>query len=313
MSDYRFKMGMFLNELGMSFDQSLAVAKDIGAEYVWFDRIPGEGPIDEMSDVEVCRIKEKLDNYGLKIALVSTAPPFKQMHLTDLKLDTLQDNPAFQKELQRLVRGMEIAVQLGVDAVLTYSFAWPGEYSAGKPTWPMRWATRGGIISDDELEKLVKAFSIMADKVERFGVNLVVSMMPWNYTNTTGNFRRIMERVGSKHIKCMWGPADNLNCGESDTATTGFLNIRPWLHCLHIKDLHIIDGAHLKFEYRPVGTGDVDYLTVLRNLRESCCDAFLCVATHFRPESGSAEEAMRINYTNLRELIHRVESETSAG
>ena len=58
MSDYRFKMGMFLNELGMSFDQSLAVAKDIGAEYVWFDRIPGEGPIDEMSDVEVCRFKE---------------------------------------------------------------------------------------------------------------------------------------------------------------------------------------------------------------------------------------------------------------
>lgn len=231
------------------------------------------------------------------------------MHLTELKLDTLEDNPAFQKELKKLVRGMEIAVELGVDAVLTYFFAWPGEYNAGKPTWPMRWATRGGIISDGELEKLVKIFSIMTDKAERFGVDLVVSMMPWNYTNTTGNFRRIMEKVDSKRIKCMWGAADNMNCGESDTATTGFLNIRPWLHSLHIKDLHVIDGAHLEFKYCPVGTGDVDYLTLLRNLRESRCDVVLCVATHFRPESGGAFEAMRINYTNLKDLIHKVESE----
>ena len=48
------------------------------------------------------------------------------------------------------------------------------------------------------------------------------SMMPWNYTNTTGNFRRLAERLGSDRIKVMWGPADNYNCGEWDAVTTGF-------------------------------------------------------------------------------------------
>ena len=85
--------------------------------------------------------------------------------------------------------------------------------------------------------------------------------------------------------------------------------MRPYLHGLHLKDLRVIDGLHLDFEYCPIGEGDVDYLTVLRNLRDHQCDAVLSVATHFQPPSGSAEEAMRINYANLKALIHKVEAE----
>ena len=43
---------MFLNELQLPFDDALATAKDIGAEYVWFDSL-GEGPeIADMSDAQ---------------------------------------------------------------------------------------------------------------------------------------------------------------------------------------------------------------------------------------------------------------------
>ena len=68
------------------------------------------------------------------------------------------------------------------------------------------------------------------------------------------------------------------------------------------------DGLHLDFEYRPLGEGDVDYMTVLRNLREHRCDVVLAAATHFLPESGSRVEAMRINFANLKSLIAKVES-----
>ena len=33
-SDYRFKLGIYLPELDLPFDQALAAAKDIGAEFV---------------------------------------------------------------------------------------------------------------------------------------------------------------------------------------------------------------------------------------------------------------------------------------
>ena len=108
-------------------------------------------------------------------------------------------------------------------------------------------------------------------------------MMPWNYTNTTGNFHQLTEQVGSQRIKVMWGPADNMNSGEWDTTTAGFQNVRPFLHGLHLKDLHVEDGLRLKFQYRPLGEGDVDYLTILRSLRVHRSEAILSVSTHFLP------------------------------
>ena len=123
-------------------------------------------------------------------------------------------------------------------------------------------------------------------------VDVALSRMRWNYTDTTGNFRRLTEGLGSRRIRVMWGPADNRNSGEWDVATAGFHNVRPYLYGLHLKDLHVIDPRRLQFEYRPIGSGDVDYRIVLRNLRDHGCDVFLSLATHFRPPSGSREEGM---------------------
>jgi len=309
MSNDHFKLGMYLPELRLPFDESLATAKEIGAEYVWFNRVPGAPPIAEMSDAEVDHMAERVDRHGLKMYLISAGNSFKQIHLSDLNLETMDDHPDFRKERNELIRAMQIAARLGVGAVGAFTFAWPGEYTAGKPTWPMRWLTRGGVIADIDVEKWVKAFSTVMEQAEHYDVDVVLSMMPWNYTNTTNNFRRLAEHIDSQRIKVMWGPADNMNCGEWDVATTGFDNVRPYLHGLHLKDLHVIDGLHLNFEYRPIGTGDVDYPTVLRNLHDHHCDTVLSVATHFLPPSGSPEEAMRTNYANLKTLIKKVEAE----
>ncbi len=307
---HRFKLGMFLNELRLPVDEALATAREIGAEYVWFSRLDGEPAIADMSDAQADKLGERVARHGLKLFLIAASSPFKLIHLTDLDAESLMDHPAFRREFADLVRSMQIAALLGVGAVNAYSFAWPGEYSAGKPTWPMRWTTRGGIIAGVDMEKLVSAFSMVAEEAERYDVDVVLSMMPWNYTNTTGNFRLLADRVGSDRIKVMWGPADNLNCGELDAATAGFGNVRPYLHSLHLKDLHVTDGLKLDFEYRPLGEGDVDFSTVLRSLRDHRSDVVLALATHFRPPSGSPVEAMRINYANLKALIEDIEAET---
>ena len=308
MADYHFKLGMYLPELGLPFDEALATAKDIGAEYVWFNRVGDETPMAEMSDAEVDRMAARVANAGLKLHLIAVGNSFKQLHLTDVTVDSMQDNPEFRQDFDALTRSMQIAARLGIGAVCSFSFAWPGEYTAGKPTWPMRWLTRGGVISDGDMDKLTKAFSLVAEQAERYDVDVALSQMPWNYTNTTGNFRRLAERLGSPRIKVMWGPGDNINCGEADAATAGFNNVRPHLHGLHVKDLHVIDGQQLKFEYRPIGTGDVDYMTILRQLRDHQSEAVLAIATHFRPASGSREEAMRTNYASIKDLIRRVEA-----
>ncbi len=307
MSDSRFKLSIFLHELQLPFDQALATAKEIGAEYVWFDRIDDETPLAEMSDREAERMAARVSKHGLKLHLLRAGSPFKQFHLTDLDFATMEDQPAFRRDLAAITRSIQLAAHLGVGAVCTFTFAWPGEYTAGKPTWPMRWLTRGGVISDVDMEKLVKAFSLVLEQADRYAVDVAVSMMPWNYTNTTSNFRRLAERLGSPRLKALWGPADNFNSGEADVATAGYQNMRPYLHGLHLKDLRVIDGQQLHFQYCPLGAGDVDYVTILRQLRVHHAETILAMATHFRPASGSPIEAMRTNFAQLAQLISQAE------
>ncbi|MBI3682676.1 MAG: sugar phosphate isomerase/epimerase [Acidobacteria bacterium] len=307
-AEYRFKLGLYLPELDLPFDQALDTANEIGAKYVWFNQLKGETPVSAMTDAEADRMAERVARRGLEICVLNAGNPFKEIHLADLELKTLADHPLFGAQFHDLTRSMQIARRLGIRAVGAFTFAWPGEYSAGKPTWPMRWMTRGGVMSAAEVEKWLKAFGLVAEQAERLGVDVALSMMPWNYTNTTGNFRRLVEKLGSRRMKVMWGPADNWNSGEWDVATAGFENVRPYLCGLHLKDLHVIDGLNLKFEYRPLGEGDVDYVTILRKVREHRLDVVLSVSTHFLPPSGSREEAMRINFENLRGLIRKAEA-----
>ncbi len=220
----------------------------------------------------VDRLGERAARHGVKPFTIGTGGAFSKLHLADLELETLQDHPEFCTDFNRLIQSMQAANHLGSDSVLAYTFAWPGEYFAGKPTWPMRWLTRGGAIADVDMEKLVKVFSLMAEQAEKYNIDVVLANLPWHYTNTTSHCRALVERVGSKQIKIMWHPSDNLTAGESDSATAGFINVRPYLYSLHVKDLRVIDGLKLNFEYCPLGEGDVDYLTVLRNLRDHRCD-----------------------------------------
>ena len=312
-SAHRFEIGMYLDELQLPMDQALATASEIGAEYLWFTGLKGMPPIADFSDANVDKLGEGLARNGLKLLFVCAGSPFKEVHLAELEAGKLMEHAQFRAHFKALVRSMEIAQRLGVREVGTFTFAWPGEYTAGKPTWPMRWLTRGGAIAEVDMEKLVEAFSLMVEEAEKHDVDIVLAMMPWSYTNTTTNFRQVAEHIGSPRIKVMWGPADNYNSGEMDVATAGFDNVRPYLHCVHIKDLRVNDGLRLDFDYTPLGEGDVDYATVLRTLREHGTDTVLSIATHYLPRGESPVDVMRDNHARLISLIDRVESEAGTG
>ena len=220
------------------------------------------------------------------------------------------DHEGFRRDFEAIVRSMQIARRLGVRGVNAHAFAWPGEYGGGgKATWPMRWLTQGGIIAKSDMEKLVKIYTRVLEEAERYEVDVVLSMLPWQYTNTSTNFRALAERLKSRRLKAMWGPADSVNCGEPEVATIGFNNIRPYLYGMHLKDLRVIDGLRLDFQYCPIGEGDVDYPALLRNVHQHQCDVVLSVATHFTPPGGSAIDAMRTNFENLGKIMRQVDAE----
>ena len=291
---------------GLPLQKALALAEELGAKYGWFGDL--HWAVNEVTNATIDGIGELASRHGVKLFLIGAGGAFSKIHLTDLEIEKITEQPIFQQDFNRLIQTMQAAKRLGVDSVLVYSFAWPGEYSAGKPTWPMRWLTRGGVIADIDMDKLLKVFSLVIEESEKYDINIVLGNLPWHYTNTTTHCRQLIENLNSKRIRVMWHPSDNLTSGELDSATAGFMNIRPFLHSLHAKDLRVIDGLNLNFEYCPIGEGDVDYITVLRNLREHRIDAVFAVATHFTLPNSDGADTMRINFENIKPLMKRVET-----
>lgn len=143
---------------------------------------------------------------------------------------------------------MQIASRLGVSSVLAYGLSWPGKWNprhrtwSKSPTWAMRWATQGGIISESELDGLVDIVSVLVDQAEKHGVDLVLGMRPFYFLSTTTNFRRLADRVGSARLRAMWSPADCVLSAEPAVADTGFQRIESCLHGLHLKDVQVPHG-----------------------------------------------------------------------
>ena len=321
-SGFRFKFGIWLSELKLPFAQELDAARELGAEYVWFEGarpgggldMPGGEPcIATMSDAEADAMGESVARRGLKLYQICAYRPFHNTRLVGLTPENLLEDPAFRSQFKGVVRSMQIAARLGVGAVHCYGFCWPGEWSAGQktwskaPTWPMKWLTRGGVIAEVDMRKLVAAFTLVLEQADKYGVDVVLGMRPFHYMSSTRNFRRLAERLGSARLKVQWSPADNVLIGEWDAATAGFTHLRPYLHGLHLKDVHVFDGVGGEFEWRPLGEGSVGYASVLSNLRRHRSQAVLMVASHFRPAGGTNLDAMRINLAKIQSLIQQIE------
>ena len=157
-------------------------------------------------------------------------------------------------------------------------------------------------------DKLVKAWSIVADLAEHPAMDIAIGMMPWNYTNTCRNFLQVLGHVDSGRLRCCWGPADSHNAGEVDPVTAGYKRLRPYLTSLHLKDLQVHDGPACKFEYVPVGTGDLDYALLFITFARDHTGIVIAVATHYQLPGETKADAMRLNYANTLKLVERAES-----
>ena len=305
---YTFKLGVNLSETGESFERAVELAQELGAGYAEFfvnDRA-------HLSAAGAAPYRRRLEAHGLLVHGIGCTPnPFKELHIDKLDLADIPTHPTFRHDLDLVRRSIDFCQGVGGANVRVHGFAWPGEYQQGQrvsPTWPQRYATGGGRIPPETQDKLVKAWSSVAELAERHATDIAIGMMPWNYTNTSHNFCRIMARVGSPRLRCRWGPADNYNSGEVDTITAGYRRLKPYLTSLHLKDLRVQDGPACRFAYVPVGDGDVDYAALFRTFAHDHTDIVIAVATHYQPPDGTRADAMRQSYTNMLRLVEQAQA-----
>ncbi len=296
MNDYQFKMGILLAETALPFEEAVGMARELGARYVEYFVEP-----DKLTDEHANYRRRILDDAGLRTHAVGCSPPnpFKTLHIDEVKLADLRTYPEFVRDLDNLRRAMAFARIVGAPQAQCSGFAWPGEFHTGKrpsPTWSWRYDTRGGIIPPPELEKIVAALRIVADLADEHDIDVMLSVHPWEYVNTSRHFLEIVEPIDSPRFKAKWCPGDAMLAGELDTVTTGFENLKPYLKSLHLKDTRTIDGPSCKFEWCELGTGDPDYPALFRSFARDRPDVVIAAASHYAPPGGTPADGVRINY-----------------
>ena len=125
MPNYHFKLGMDLQMTGLPLNKALSLAEELGAEYGWFGDL--HWAVSEITDATIDGIGELAYQHGVKLFLIGAGGAFSKIHLADLELETIADQPVFQRDFNRLIQTMQAANRLGVDSVLVYSFAGRGD------------------------------------------------------------------------------------------------------------------------------------------------------------------------------------------
>ena len=98
MNEYVFKLGIHLPELQLPFEEALSTARELGARYLWVNRIEDRPPIADMSDEDVDQLGASLATHGLEIFLLGSATPFKHIHLTDLKEYSFDEHEGVRRQ-----------------------------------------------------------------------------------------------------------------------------------------------------------------------------------------------------------------------
>jgi sugar phosphate isomerase/epimerase len=298
-SQCAFKLAVWLDEMKLPLQQGLAVAKRLGAKYVWFTQLydepettPGSTGggsgggrwISEMSDGEIDAMVATVAAAGLRLYQISCRSLsgrfgcFHNIKLEDVPVDFLgaDGGSEFAQDLSALVRSMDIAKRVGAGAVICYGLSWPGEWSGAgswnqSPLFAMRWATNGGIISEADLDRLAAIFRHVCSEAEQRQVDVVLSMRPFHFTCCARNFAALAARVGSNRLKLQWSPGDAVLSNERDyRAGLALLqqgqNVddgTPWLHGLHLKDVRTGAGPLGNRDWAhvwcPLGDGEVGY------------------------------------------------------
>ncbi|MBQ42607.1 MAG: hypothetical protein CME15_09125, partial [Gemmatimonadetes bacterium] len=101
-NQYDIKLGMYLGELQLPFEESLAAARDLGAQYVWCGAHSDNRALFELSDTEIDEAARLVDAHGLKFFFIDSGGMFKQVHLAELEKGRMLEHAQFKQHFDRL-------------------------------------------------------------------------------------------------------------------------------------------------------------------------------------------------------------------
>ncbi len=285
------KLGVITDGISRDFEKALAVMREFGLtqaelQYLW------DKEVGDLSDAQLDKAQRLVAEYAVAVSCISRHI-FGGLALGGLTADS----PAYREQLAALERCMDMALALGCSKVRIMSFRKEMILFGGNGAEQWNVATGAW----DRLRALI---SPAVQRAEARGITLVVETGNNAMITSAWLGRKLIDEIGSPHLKLLWDPANSLYCAEAPFPA-GYEALRGGaLGHIHIKDV-LVDIPRATVTCQPLGQGGMaPYLERLAaGLRRDGYAGSISLESVYRPPGGSFEEGFRASVPVLKALF----------
>lgn len=265
--EYR-KISGFADEIAEDVDTQFRVLKKLNMEYFEPRGIDGKN-IADLSDEEVCRLKEKMDAFGIRASSIGS--PIGKVKLEE----------DFEEHFRKFQRVVEIAKRLDARYIRIFSFYHEPECRPefGDGNTAVSDREGAGQWTPGEREKVLERLRRMIAYAKEQDVILLHENEKDIYGDTAWRCGDLMKELGCRHFRAVFDPANFVQCGQ-DTREA-YEKLKEHIAYLHIKDAFFEDGSVV-----PAGSGDGNVEYILMELFAGGYDGFLSLEPHLGSFAG---------------------------
>ena len=286
------KLGVIADGISRDLSYALDIIDESGLDHVELQFV-GDKEVGDFNDDEIIEIKDLVSSHLTDVSCISRHI-FGGLSL----MATSKDDPNYLGHLDALKRCIDLAKKLSCPLVRIMSFRKEMILfgSQGADQWNV---SRGAW---DRLLHLMEAPLQMAEDED---ITLVVETGNNAMITSAWLARKLIDTLGTKHLKLLWDPCNSLYCNEP-AYPDGYDAIGvDLIGHIHIKD-SLIDIPKATVICTALKEGDMaPYLNDLAQaLKRDRYQGTISLESVYRPDNGSFEDGFRASLPVFKEIFN---------
>ena len=284
------KLGVITDGISLDLEHALRVMQKNGLNQAELQFL-GDKEVGDLSADELMKTKQLVDQYDMQVSCISRHN-FAGLGVHEVSVGDTNYN----HHMDKLKQCIGMAQQFNAPLVRIMSFRKEmvlfGEDGAEK------WNVSAGA-----WEKLVELMGPVVELAEKENIMLVVET--GNNAMITSCFLgcKLIDDLGTEHLKILWDPANALYCGENPMDTFNSMS-EGYLGHIHMKDVNVaIHQARIKCVALGKGQMAPSLPQIAEKIKQMNYKGAISLESVYRPKNGSFEDGFHSSITLFKELF----------
>ncbi|HZK55656.1 MAG TPA: sugar phosphate isomerase/epimerase family protein [Desulfosporosinus sp.] len=285
------KLGTMTDGVSEDFGQALSIMQQDGLTQAELQFLWGT-EIGNLTDEQNERAKQLLDQYGMEVSVIS-----KHNFMALPVMTTEVDSDIYQKHFNNLKNCIKLAKYFGAKMVRTMTF--------GKEIniWGYNGADRWMAGNNQAWNKFLCLFEKLVEMAELNDITLVMETGTNAMISSGFLARRLIEDLGTNHLKVLWDPANTLCCADIPWPIA-YNEIKDLIGHVHIKDIKV-NIPHATVHACPLGQGDMApyFEKIAASLKKDGYTGSISLESIYRPDGGTYMDGYRAQVDTFIKLF----------